>query len=51
MKLAKFRFWTVVTVLSLGGIGRLVAPTQAQEGMSGIGPRTISISTTPLFAA
>jgi len=35
MKLAKFRFWTVVTVLSLGGIGRLVAPTQAQEGMSG----------------
>jgi PQQ-dependent dehydrogenase (methanol/ethanol family) len=35
MKLARFRFWTVVTVLSLAGIGRLVAPTQAQEGMSG----------------
>jgi PQQ-dependent dehydrogenase (methanol/ethanol family) len=36
MTLTKFRFYTLVTALSLAGIGTwLVAPTRAQGGMSG----------------
>ena len=36
MMLTKFRFYTLVTALSLAGIGTwLVAPTRAQGGMSG----------------
>ena len=36
MRLTKLRLWTVVTALSLCGIGTwLVAPTRAQGGASG----------------